>query len=150
MKKGQARTPAPMQALVHSDSRGFALLLGFGQCGSDVCEGGEMLVDISLGMLHRDRTLLIPPVRLRHHAAVDHAEPIMTPEIHVNRFPIAIGANLLGIKHQSSVDAGAGNVSLQAHLADNLAISIGEFLAELVNVRVVLASKNLAESGKPG
>src|SRR5580698_1572089 len=96
-----------------------------------------MFIDISVGMLDRDRPLLIPPVRLRHHATVHHGEPIVTPEVDVDGCPIAIVADLFGIQHESSVGASAGDVSLQADLGDCLAIAGGKFLAKLVYVSVV-------------
>ncbi len=41
-----------------------ALLLGLSQSRRDFVEHSEMLVDVGLGVLHRDRPLLVPPIRL--------------------------------------------------------------------------------------
>ena len=51
----------PYTNLVRDRDRFGALLLRFRQASSDIVEGGEVLVDVGVGMLHRDRPLLIPP-----------------------------------------------------------------------------------------
>src|SRR4029079_5851099 len=80
--------------LVHCH-RSRALLLGLGQCGGNILESREMLVDIGFRVLYRNCPLLIPPVRLSHDAAINHAEPVVSPEIDINRQPISVVANLL-------------------------------------------------------
>src|ERR1700686_1518933 len=122
-----------------------AFLLGFGERCGDIVESGQMLVDVSLGVLNRNRPLLVPPVGLRHYTAVDHGEPVMTPEIDIDRGPIAVVANFFGIKHQRAVGSGLRDVSLQADFRDGLAISLGELLTELLDVSIVIAGENFAE-----
>src|ERR1035438_2820258 len=107
-----------------------------------------MLIDVRVGVLDGDGPLLIPPVRLGHYATVDHAEPVVTPEIDIDRGPIAVVANLFRIKHERAVGTSLRDVGLQADFGDGLAISVGESLAELVNVRVVIAGEHFAESGE--
>ncbi len=99
-------------------------------------------------MLHGNRPLLIPPVGLRHHAAVDHGEPIVTPEVDVDRGPVAVVANLFGIEHQRTVGSGVRDVGLQSDFRDGLAISVGELFAEFVDVSVVVTGEHFAECGE--
>ena len=73
-----------------------ATLLLRAALGRDFFEHGEMLVNVRFGVLHGDRPLFIPPVGLREHAAIDHAEPIVAPEVDVNFGPVAIVADFLG------------------------------------------------------
>src|ERR1700730_13318194 len=73
-----------------------AFLLCFGKPGSDFLEGSEVLVNVGFGVLYGDRPLLIPPVGLRQHAAVHHAEPILPPEVDINLGPVAIVADFAG------------------------------------------------------
>src|SRR5260370_27554709 len=108
-----------------------------------------MLVDVGFGVLNRDGPLFIPPVGLSHYAAVDHGEPVVPPEVDVDGGPVAVVANFLRIEHQSAVRAGLRDVSLQADFRDGLAISVGEFLAKLVDVSVVVTRENFAEGGEP-
>jgi len=61
----------------------------------------------------RDSPLLVPPVRLREHAAIDHGEPVVAPEIDVDFRPVTVVLNLFRIEHQRTVDTGAGDVGLQ-------------------------------------
>src|SRR5579863_3328588 len=95
------RSTRPTRAMsVRDGYRRIALLLGFGERCGNVVESSQMLFNVGIGVLHRDRPLLIPPVGLRHHAAVDHAEPVMPPEININGLPVAIIHDLFGIEHQ--------------------------------------------------
>src|SRR5437667_6072645 len=104
-----------------------------------------MPVDIRIRMLDRDSPLLVPPIRLPEHLAIDHAEPVLAPEIDVDFGPVAVVANLLRIEHQRAVDTGAGDVGPQAGFLDDGAIAFGELLAELADVNIVLAHENFAE-----
>src|ERR1700687_5049874 len=124
---------------------GGALLLRFRQRGGDVIEGRQVLVNVGLGMLNRDGPLLIPPIGLRHHTAVDHAEPVVTPEIDIDWLPVAIVANFFRIQHQRAVRSGLGDVGLQAHFGDGGTITIRELLSEFVDLCLVLAGQDLAE-----
>src|SRR5215469_12305787 len=56
-----------------------ALLLRFRQSRRHVAKRCDMLVYVGFRMLDRDGPLLIPPVRLSHYAAVDHAKPVVPP-----------------------------------------------------------------------
>ena len=107
-----------------------------------------MLIDVGVGVLDGDGPLLIPPVRLGHHAAVDHAEPVVTPEVDIDRGPVAVVANFLRIKHERAVGSGLRDVGLQANFRDGLAISVGQFLAEFIDVSVVGTCKDFAEGGE--
>src|SRR5229473_1981777 len=49
---------------------------------------------------NRDGPLFIPPIGLSEHAAIDHAEPVVAPEIDIDLGPIAIVLDFLRIKHQ--------------------------------------------------
>src|SRR2546429_6992162 len=104
--------------------REAALMLCFRERGRDFFKGGKMLADVGLGVLHGNGPLLVPPIRLSEHAAIDHAEPIVPPEIDVNPGPIAIVANFLRIQHQRAVDAGDGDVRLKAGFLDDGAIPL--------------------------
>ena len=74
-------------------------LLGFGQRGCEIFERGEVLLNILFGVLHRDRPLLVLPVRLRHHTAVHHAKPVVAPEILVDCDPIAVISDFFRKEH---------------------------------------------------
>src|SRR5580692_4221874 len=124
---------------------GAALLLGFGQRGSDFFKHGKVFVDVRFRVLDRDGPLLVPPIWLCEDAAIDHGEPIVAPEVDVDGGPVAIVLDFLGIEHQRAVYARAGDVSLQADLGNDFAIALGEALAQLVGVRVVLAGEHFAE-----
>ena len=63
-------------------------------------------------------------------------------------FPVAIVANLFRIEHQRAIGPGAGDVTLQARLGDDLPVAFGQFLAEFVHVRVILAGEHFAERGQ--
>src|SRR5689334_20093838 len=67
-----------------------ALLLGFRQRRGYVFKRGQVLVDVRLGVLDGNSPLLIPPVRLRHDAAIDHGKPVVAPQININRLPVAV------------------------------------------------------------
>src|SRR5271167_4620118 len=108
--------------------RNAAFLLRVSKRGGQVCKRGEMLVDVRFGVLHRDGPLFVPPIGLGEHAAVDHAEPKVAPEIDVDGGPVAVIADLVGVKHQSAVDSGACNVSLKASFGDDFAIAVGELV----------------------
>src|SRR5579872_158799 len=137
------------QILGRARRRRRALLLRLRQRWGDVRKGRQMLVYVGLGVLHADGPLLIPPVRLRHHSAVDHAEPVMPPQVNINSRPIAVIADLLRIEHQHAIGARLRNVSLQSRLGHRFAISVRQLLAELVHVRVVLPREHLTEGRQP-
>ena len=103
---GRAKASAPHDAFSARPLLGLTRSCWAFARRRDVFERGEMLVDVGLSVLNRNRPLLIPPVRLCHHAAVHHAEPVVTPQVDVNRFPIAVIANLLGIEHESAIGSG--------------------------------------------
>src|SRR5580700_407935 len=65
------------------------LFLGLRQGRSDFSEDLEVHRDVFLGVLHRDGPLLVPPVGLRHDAAIDHGEPIVLPQFGVDFQPVA-------------------------------------------------------------
>src|SRR5579872_2479394 len=79
------------------DRDGFPLLR-VRQCRSHFREHLQMTVDICLGVRHRQRPLLVPPVRLCHHAPVGHGEPVVRPEIFIHVIPVAIIAHSLRIE----------------------------------------------------
>src|SRR5258706_2917273 len=108
----------------------------------------EVLVDVGCGVLNGDGPLFIPPVGLSQHAAIDHGEPVVAPEIDIDVGPVAIVLNFLRIKHQRAIDAGAGTVSLQAGFLDDVAIALGKSFAELADVRIIFARQDFAESGE--
>src|SRR5690349_710613 len=125
-----------------------ALLLRFGERGSDLFEGGEMLIDVRFRMLNRDGPLLVPPIGLREYAAIHHAKPVVAPEIDVDFGPVAVVANFLRVEHEGAVDAGARNIRLQTGLLDDGAIALGKFLAEVADVRIGFAREDFAERSK--
>src|SRR5262249_58333358 len=86
-----------------TDGCGAALLLGLRQSRSDLVKHGQVLADISLRVLHGNGPLLVPPVGLSEHAAVDHRKPILSPQINIDGSPVAIVADFLGIEHQRAV-----------------------------------------------
>src|SRR6266851_2957873 len=110
----------------------------------------EVLVNVGCGMLNRDGPLFIPPIGLGEDATVDHGEPVMAPEIDINLGPVAIVLNFLWIKHQRAIDAGTGDVSLQAGFLDDVAIAFGKSFAELADVRIIFARQDFAKSGEAG
>src|ERR1039458_7581134 len=93
----------PYAILVRDCNWGGALLLRFRERGSDVVERREMMVDVGLGVLDRNRPLLVPPVGLSHHAAIDHAEPVVSPQVDVDCIPVAVVANFFLVEHQRAV-----------------------------------------------
>src|SRR2546430_2241457 len=97
-----------------TDKSEASLFLGLAKGRCDFFEYREVLVDIRLGMLHGDGPLLVPPVGLRQHASIDHAEPVVAPQIDVDLGPVAVVLNFLRIEHQRAVDAGAGDVGQEA------------------------------------
>src|SRR5215471_5031122 len=115
--------PALTPWFLMRDFRGHpltAFLLRLRQRSSNVVECGDMLFDIGVGVLDRDRPLLIPPVRLRHHAAVHHPKPVMTPQIDIDHRPVSIIHDFLRIEHERTVSASLCDVSLQSNFRDNL------------------------------
>src|SRR6202522_14933 len=109
-----------------------------------------MLIDVGLRVLYGNGPLLVPPVRLGHHAAVDHGEPVIPPEVDIDRRPVAVVANFFWIEHQRAVGTSLRNVGLQANFRDGFAVAVGEFLAELVHVHVIIAGEDFAERGESG
>src|SRR3977135_2122017 len=97
-----------------ANKRAATLLLRFRERGRYFLKHCKVLVDIRFGMLHGDRPLFVPPIRLREHAAIDHREPVVAPEIDIDLGPVAVVLNLLGIEHQRAVDSGSNDVGLQA------------------------------------
>src|SRR4029077_19203107 len=128
-------------------SRAFLLRLGQGR--RHILERCQMRVDICFRVLNRNRPLFVPPIRLGHHTAVDHCEPVVAPQIDVDGCPIAVVANLPRIEHQSPVRAGARDVALQSDLSNRLAIAIGQLRAELIYVRIVFTTEDVAKSCQP-
>ena len=104
-----------------------------------------MLVDVRFRVLHRNRPLLIPPVRLRKHAAIHHCEPIVTPQVHIYLRPVAVVLDLLRIEHQRAIHSGACDVGFQSGFADDRAIAFRQRLAQLAHVRVIFARQHFAE-----
>src|SRR6202140_5560780 len=115
----------------------------------DVRKCRQMLVDVGLGVLHGNRPLLIPPVRLAHHATIHHAEPVMPPQINVNRQPVAVVTNLLRIQHQRAVRPSTGDVPSQSNFRNGLLISIHKLVTKLLDLCVVTSSKDFAECCNP-
>src|SRR5205823_9084408 len=116
-----------------------SLLLCLPERRRDFFKNGEVLVNVGFRVLNGDGPLLVPPIGLREYAAIDHGEPVVPPEIDVDLGPVAVVLNLLRIEHQGAVDAGAGDVGLQAGFLDDGAIAFGEIFAELADVRIILA-----------
>src|SRR5579863_7380449 len=127
-----------------------ALLLGLGERRRHIFKSRQVFVDIGFCMLHRDGPLLVPPIRLRHNTTVDHGEPIVPPQVGIDRNPVAVVTNLLRKQHQSAIGTGHSDIALQAGFCDRLPITINQFLAELFNVLVILMSEHFAERGQTG
>src|ERR1051326_160860 len=106
-----------------TDCSGAALVLGLSQPGRDFFEGGEVLVDVSFGVLHGNGPLLVPPIGLSENAAINHAEPILTPQISAEREPIAIVADFFVVEHQRPVGARAAHVRLQPSFGNDRAVA---------------------------
>src|SRR5271155_2239430 len=83
-----------------ADKRHAASRLRFCERGSDFFKYRQMLVDVRFRVLHGNGPLLIPPIRLGQHAAIDHGEPVLPPEVDVDFGPVAIILNFLGVQHQ--------------------------------------------------
>ena len=58
-----------------------SLLLRLCQSGRNIFERGDVLINVRFRVLYGDRPLLIPPIRLRHHATVDHGKPVVAPAL---------------------------------------------------------------------
>src|SRR6266853_4737941 len=127
-----------------------AFLLGFCKRGRDFLENRKMLLNVRFRVLNGDGPLLIPPIRLCQHAAINHAEPVVAPEIDIDFGPVAVVQNFLGIKHQRAIDSGAGDIGLQAGFFDDGAIAFGQFLAEFVHMRIVFSREDFAERRQTG
>src|ERR1700719_1479521 len=95
-----------------ADEGDTALLLRLSQRGSNFLKHREMLVDVGLGVLHRDGPLLVPPIRLREHAAIYHRKPVMAPQIDIDGRPVTVVANFLWVQHQRAIYTGAYDVRL--------------------------------------
>src|SRR5216684_4036293 len=106
----------------------------------------EVLVNVGCGMLNGDGPLFIPPIGLCEHAAIDHAEPVVAPEIDIDLGPVTVVLDFLRIKHQRAIDARAGDIGLQAAFFDDDAIAVRKSLAELADVRIIFARQDFAES----
>src|SRR5258708_10684087 len=109
-----------------------------------------MLVEVGVGVLDGNGPLFVPRIGLRHHAAVHHGAPVVTPQVDVDGGPVAVIANFFGIKHERAVYASAGNVGLQAGFRHDFAITIGQLFAELVDVGIVFAREHFAECCEAG
>src|SRR5258708_917884 len=143
----------PDGEMTRSDSvcchRSHPLVLRSGQRHRDIGKCRQVLVDVSLGMLHRNRPLLIPPVRLAHRSAIHHAKPVMPPQVNVKRQPVAVVTNLLRIQHQRSIRPSTRDIPLQPNFRNGLLISIHQLVTKGFDPRVVSASKHFAESCDP-
>src|SRR4029077_5799985 len=107
---------SPMKADLMSsraDKCQATLLLRLRERGRDLFKHRKMTVNVCFGVLNRDGPLLVPPIGLGEHAAIDHAKPVVSPEIDIDLGPVAVVLNLLRIEHQRAVDAGADDVGLQ-------------------------------------
>src|SRR2546428_1960453 len=122
-----------------------AFLLRFRECGRDFLKHDEVLVNVGFRMLNGDGPLLVPPIGLREYPAIDHAEPVVAPEIDIDLGPVAVVLNFLWIQHQGAVDARARNVSLQTGFFDDGAIALGKILAEFADVHIILARQDFTE-----
>src|ERR1700676_3481336 len=127
-----------------------ALLLCLSKRRRNFCKHRKVLVDVRFRVLHRDGPLLVPPVRLREHAAIYHRKPVMAPQIDINGRPVTVVANFLRVQHQRAIYSGADYVGLQPNFSHSFAIAVGEFLTELADVRIILASQHFAKSSQPG
>ena len=74
----------------------------------------------------------------------------MPPQVDFNRQPVAVVANFFWIKHQRTVSACANDITLQSRFGDDLAIAIGQLLAQLINVHVILARQHASECRQAG
>ena len=113
-------------------------LLSLGQCRRHLFKGGEVLVDIRHGVGDGDGPLLVPPVGLRHHATVQHAEPVELPQIRIDRMPLAVVMNFVAIEQHGAVRPGALDVSFEAGLLHDLLIARDQGVAHLADVGVAL------------
>src|ERR1700740_1272180 len=86
-----------------SNVRDTAFSLRLGQGRSDLVKHRQVLVDVRFGVLHGDGPLLVPPIRLRQNAAIDHSEPVVPPQVDVNLGPVAVIADFLRIEHQRAI-----------------------------------------------
>src|SRR4029077_10877256 len=119
-----ARCASPLLRARHRS--GGPLLLRSCQGWGDLCKSGQVEVNIRFGVCYGDGPLLIPPIGLGHHAAIDHGKPILPPKVGINREPIAVVAHGLREKHQSAMGAGAGDVGAQARLFDFFLVTLDE------------------------
>src|SRR5580704_7217946 len=87
-------------------------------------------------------------MRLRHHSTVHHAEPVVAPEIRVDRNPIAVIANLLRIEHERAISTSACGISLQPNVFNCLAVAIHELFTKPPDVSIVFSSEYDTERGK--
>src|SRR5260370_28886924 len=88
-QEGRAKARPPHKELVSrcTDKGHAALLLGLHQRGCNFLKHSKVLVNICFGVLDGDGPLLVPLVGLGHHAAIDHAEPGVAPQIDSARCP---------------------------------------------------------------
>src|SRR5207244_12916498 len=91
-----------------------------------------MIVDISFSVLNGNSPLFVPPVRLCHYAPVDHAEPVMAPEVDVYFEPVGGISDLSRIKHKSPTGSSAGDVGLQSYLGDRMSVVTDATMADRV------------------
>src|SRR5882724_4506025 len=146
-KKAGPKSGLYMMLLVAggTDKRQAPFLLGLGKRGCDFLKRREMLVDVGFRVLHGDSPLFVPPIRLGKHAAIDHGEPVVAPKIDIDLGPVAVVLDFLRIEHQRSVDARAGDVSLQAGFLDDGAIAFGKSLAKFADMGITFARQDFAK-----
>src|SRR5690349_18579920 len=103
-RSGRSETQqSPIACRVSVRGNRGSFLLRLRQRRRQVFERRNVLVNVGLGVLHRHCPLFIPPVGLRHHAAVHHSEPVVTPQLGIHFQPVAVVAYLPRRKHQRPV-----------------------------------------------
>src|ERR1700738_3385223 len=143
---GKRRRISSMSSGTHRRSAAFLLSLGEKRC--DVFKRRQVLIDVRFSVLHRNRPLLVPPIGLCQHTTIYHGEPVVPPQIDIDRRPVAVIANLLGVQHQRSIYSGAGHVRLQSRLRHDPAITFRKSLAQLIDVRIILSREHFAKRGE--
>ncbi len=126
-----------------------AFLLRLCRAGRDFLENGEMLGNIGLGVLHGDSPLLVPPIRLRQHAAIDHGEPVVPPQDPRQSWSSRDNCEFPSDRASARRLRPRSRRRLQPGLLDDRAIAFGKFLAQLLDMRIVFSRQNFTERRQP-
>src|SRR5437870_4488299 len=107
-----------------------------------------MTIDIHVRVGDRNGPLLVPPVRLAEHPAVDHTEPVVLPQVDVDRNPVAIIPQRLGVEHERAVRSDADRISGEPGGGNDLVVSVDQTPVQPGDVLVGRGYQYLTQGSK--